>query len=295
VAREVIQSLPEASAALNLFRRIPMSDRQTRLPVLSALPVAYFVDGDTGLKQTTEMAWDKKNLIVEEIAAIVPIPEAVLDDSNFDVWGEVRPRLVEAIGRTLDAAIIFGTNKPASWPAAIVPGAVAASNVYARAATAAQGGIAEDVNQTMALVEADGFDVNGFVTSRSYRARFRGARGTDGQALLDVAENTLYGEPVRYALRGMWPSGLSAAELIAGDWTQGILGVRQDITWKLATEGVIQDAEGAIILNLFQQDSVALRVTFRCAWQVANPITVEKPTLADATRYPFAVLRSPAA
>ena len=34
-----------------------MSAKFKKQPVLSALPVAYFVNGDTGLKQTTEAAW----------------------------------------------------------------------------------------------------------------------------------------------------------------------------------------------------------------------------------------------
>jgi HK97 family phage major capsid protein len=294
VAASVIESAVEESAALNLLPRVPMASNQTRMPVLSALPTAYFVNGDTGLKQTTEMAWANKYLNVEELAAIVPIPEAVLDDATFDVWGEVQPRLAEAIGRALDAAIFFGTNKPASWPDAIVTAAVAAGNAYARGTNAAAaGGIAEDFNQLMGLVEGDGFDVNGFVTRRSYRSRLRGARATDGQKLMDLSQNEIEGAPVRYAMSGMWPSGLSAAEVIAGDWSQGILGVRQDLAYKILDQAVITDNTGAIIYNLPQQDMIALRVTFRVAFQVANPLNFEQAV--EANRYPFAVLRSPAA
>ena len=91
VSRTIIQGLPAASVALTSFRRATMSRAQQRLPVLSVLPVAYWVDGDTGLKQTTEQNWANKYLDARELAVIVPIPQAVLDDVDFDIWGEVRP------------------------------------------------------------------------------------------------------------------------------------------------------------------------------------------------------------
>jgi HK97 family phage major capsid protein len=112
VSNAILAGLQNESVSLQLFRRIPMSTSQTRMPVLSALPTAYFVSGDTGIKQTTEAAWTNKFLNVEELAAIIPIPENVLDDSSFDVWGAVKPLMEEALARVLDSAIIFGTNKP---------------------------------------------------------------------------------------------------------------------------------------------------------------------------------------
>lgn len=295
VSDVIIQNMVKMSAARQLMRTATMANSQQRMPVLSALPVAYFVNGDTGQKQTTEMAWSNKYLNAEEIACIVPIPENVLDDAGFDVWGEVRPRVEEAIGRTLDAAIFFGTNKPASWPDDITTDAVAAGNVVERgtAETASlAGGIAVDISNVMATVEDDGFDVNGFVTTRSYRRFLRNARASDGQKLLDVSLSTLEGEPIVYAMGGLWPTGTDAAELFAGDWSQFVLAIRKDITYKLLSEAVIQDNTGAIIFNLAQQDMVALRVTFRAAWQVANPLTHEQAT--EGSRYPVGVLRSPA-
>lgn len=292
VAAGIIQNAVAQSAAMSLFRRTTMARNQQRMPVLSALPIAYFVSGDTGLKQTSEQAWANKYLNVEEIAAIVPIPDAVLDDTDFDIWGEIQPRIEEAVGRTLDAAVFFGINKPTSWPTDIVAAAIAAGNTYNRGTNnAAAGGLAEDVNQVMGLVEADGFDVNGFVADRRYRSRLRGARDTTGQQITDVGVTELFGVPMRYVAPGLWPSGSGAAELIAGDWSQGILGVRQDITYKFLTEAVIQDSTGAIVYNLAQQDMTAMRVVFRCAWQVANPLTYEQAT--EANRYPFGVLRAP--
>lgn len=294
VAAPLLTGSVEQSAALSLFRRVPMSRAQTRIPVISALPTAYFVNGDTGLKQTTEINWANKYLNAEEIAAIVPIPEAVLDDTDFDVWGSIRPLLEEAIGRAMDAAVFFGINKPASWPTDVVAAALAAGNAYARGTNlAAAGGIAEDINQLMGLVEADGYDVNGFVTARNFRRRLRGARATDGQKILDVNQNTLEGQPIRYGMTGLWPVALgeNEAEMIAGDFTQGIVAVRQDVTYKILDQAVIQDAGGVIVYNLAQQDMVAMRVVARFAWQVPNPIN--RAAEVEANRYPFAVLRSP--
>jgi hypothetical protein len=89
----------------------------------------------------------------------------------------------EAAGRTLDAAVFFGTNKPSSWPSDITTAAVAAGNTVNRATNnAAAGGIAQDISDVMATVEADGFDVNGIVAeprlSRALPRRARHARAS---------------------------------------------------------------------------------------------------------------------
>src|SRR3954447_3915940 len=104
VSNDILGGLANQSAALQMFRQVRMATNTTRMPVLAALPTAYFVNGDTGLKQSTEVNWSNKFLNVEELAAIIPIPEAVLDDTAFDVWGAIRPLIENAIGRALDAA-----------------------------------------------------------------------------------------------------------------------------------------------------------------------------------------------
>ncbi len=292
VASTIMSKAVEQSAAMTLFKRVKMSREQQRMPVLAAIPVAYFVNGDTGLKQTTEAAWANKYLDVEEIACIVPIPEAVLDDTKFDVWGEIRPLIEEAVGRTLDAAIFFGINKPSIWPKAIVNIADDAGAVVERGThTAEEGGIAEDFNDLFQEVELKGFDVNGVIANRIYKGLLRGARDANGQKLDDISNTEVYGETIQYPMRGMWPTGASAVEAIAGDFSQGILGVRQDITYKLLDQAVIQDNTGAIIYNLAQQDMVAMRVVARFAFQVANIVNFEEPD--EELRSPWAIMTSP--
>jgi HK97 family phage major capsid protein len=95
VANQAISAATKESAALTLCKQAQLSTKVNRMPVLAALPVSYWVNGDTGLKQTSEAAWAGIDLIAEEIATIVPVPEAVIDDAQFNIWNELRGPLAE--------------------------------------------------------------------------------------------------------------------------------------------------------------------------------------------------------
>ena len=294
VSTQMLTTLSEQAAVLQLGTNIPLASNQVRFPVLSALPTAYFVAGDTGLKQTTEAAWANKYLYVEEIATIVPIPEAVLDDAGFDVFGAIRPLMETAIARTLDAAVVFGTNAPTTWATEgnLVGKAVAAGNVVARGTNnAAAGGFHQDILDVVGAVELDGFTPTGAIGNVTVRGQLRKVRDTTGQQMQLPAD--VPGIAYPGSLAGLWPTGTNAAELLVGDFTQLVVGVRQDMTYKLITDGVITDNTGAIQYNLPQQDMVALRLVFRAGYAVSNPINFQNGNAS--TRSPFAVLRSPAA
>lgn len=292
VSREIIQGVVTSSACLQLFRKLPnMSRAQQRIPVLSALPTAYFVTGDNGLKQTTEMAWDNKYLNAEEIACIVPIPESVLADADYDIWGEVKPRIMEAFGSVIDGAILIGTNAPALWPTNILAGATAAGSTV----TLGNGvDIYDDImgeSGLLSFVEDDGFVVNGHVSLNTMKAKLRGLRDANGQPIFvrSMSDKTTYeldGEPMHFVNNAAFTS--ASAYMFSGDFKQAVFAMRQDITYKILTEAVIQDNTGAIVYNLAQQDMVALRCVMRMAWQLPNPITKQNPI--EANRYPFAVL-----
>jgi HK97 family phage major capsid protein len=298
VSREMLGKATEQSAALALFRKVPVGRAQVRFPVLSALPTAYWVTGDTGLKQTTEVNWTNKFLNIEEVATIMPVPDNVIADIDANVWDEAMPLLTEAFGRAVDSATFFGTNAPASFPTNILAAAAAAGNsVTEGTAAAAAGGFFGDVDAVLGAVEGDGFDVNGFVASTGAKARFRSARNTTGERLdagrLGGDLRSLDGYPIMYPMRGLWPTGAGVGvRMFAGDWDQFVIGVRQDITLKVSNDAVIQDNTGAIIYNSFQQDLTFLRLTFRLGWQVANTINNDQPT--EAARYPVAALRTSA-
>jgi HK97 family phage major capsid protein len=289
---EIIQTAPESSVLLSRARNVRMSSKRAKQPVLNTLPDAYWVNGDTGLKQTTDASWAGTFITAEELAVIVPIPNAVVDDASIDLWAAVKPLLAEAIGKKVDQAGIFGTDKPASWPTAIIPGAIAAGNTVT-AGTGSDFGV--DVANLAEKISTDGFAVNGFASRPGLTWRLRGLRDTTGQPIFGGpitadGPSTLYGYSLDEVRNGSWNA--AAAELLAADWDKFVVGIRQDITYDLFSEGVISDADGKVVLNLMQQDSKAMRVVFRVGFQTANPLT--RLNANGATRYPAGVI-TPAA
>ena len=293
ITREIIQGVTEGSAVLSMGRRLPnMSSKTQVLNVLDSLPLAYFVDGDNGAKQTTNMAWDKKKIYAEEIAVIVPIPESVLDDSDYDIWGEVRPRITEAFGKVIDAAILFGTNKPTQWRAGLVPSAVTAGNVVTETANPDLYQEIMGVDGLIAKVEDSGFLPTGVMSAVKMRARLRALVDTTKQPIFktDMQGSTQYaldGIPMTFPMNGAFDP--AAALMVVGDFGQLTYAIRQDISFKIFSEGVVQNTDGTIAYNLMQNDMVALRAVMRLGWEIPNPISAFNA--ADANRFPFAVLK----
>lgn len=297
VTREIMQGAIAESAVLRMGRRLAnMSSKTQTINVLDALPSAYFVNGEAttsgagdAFKKTTSMAWDKKKLYAEEIAVIVPIPEAALDDADYDIWGEVRPRLTEAFGKVIDGAILFGTNKPTTWREGIVPSATTAGNTVTVSADVYSDIMGE--SGLISKVELDGFNPNGVMAAIQMRGKLRGLKDTTEQPIF---KTDMQGA-TRYALDGMdmyFPMNgafdPTAAQMIVGDWSQLVYAIRQDMTFKIFTEGVIQDpSTKAITYNLMQNDMVALRAVMRLGWEIANPVNAYNAGIENP--FPFSV------
>lgn len=291
VVNSIMQDTPKQSVVMQLGRRLPnMTSNQTRVPVLSMLPMAYWVNGETGFKQTTNQAWENVYLNAGELAVIVPIPEAVVEDSSFDIVGEITPRINEAIGAKVDSAIAFGNGRPVEWQNDLVTLARQAGNNVS-------GGITYDTlmgeNGILSKVEQSGYTVNGVMAAMTARGALRGLKDDAGRPIFatDMQGATRYGldgAPMYFPENGSFDP--SVAQMIAGNWNQLVYSIRQDVTTKILTEGVIQDPETKdIVYNLAQQDMIALRVVFRMGWALPNPATRLNP---DRANVPFAYIEA---
>lgn len=290
VAREIIQGATQGSAVLQMGRRLPnMTSRTQVMNVLDMLPMAYWVDGDGGFKQTSKMAWDKKKIYAEELAVIIPIPEAVLDDASYDIWGEVRPRLVEAFGGKIDDAVLFGVDKPGSWRDSILTTATKAGAVVNATADTYMDIMGE--NGVISKVEESGFLPTGAMAAVKMRAKLRGLKDTTGQPIFktDMQGSTQYaldGVPMTFPMNGAFDP--TKALMILGDFSQLVYSIRQDMTYKILDQATIVDpATKEVVYSLAQQDMVALRAVMRLGWEIPNPINAFQPD--ESKRSPFAV------
>lgn len=281
LANEIIQMLPKSSIVMNRARKIAMSTLTERIPVLSVLPQAYWLGTDTTLKQTTTQAWQNVQLIAGELAALVPIPNAYIDDAGFPLWDEIKPRLVEAIGYSIDAAAMFGTAAPTAWTG--TPNMYqSALNSAQFATTPASGNASGDVGSAVAtlaqLMAMKGYAPNGFIAAPGFGWNLASFRNAQGNAIyqpnLDMQANpggSLYGYQLDEVVNGAFDTG--RASLLAVNWNNAIIGTRQDITFSLHEDGVISDGSGVVQYNAMQQDSMILRVVFRAGFATANPVT----------------------
>jgi len=301
VSNEIIKNVADKNPLMRMARKLPnMSRAQRRMPVMSALATAYFVSGDTGTKQSSEVNWANKYIDAEELAVIVPIPEAVLDDADYDIWGEVKADLESAFDFAIFRAVTYGTNIPASWTtnlgaAGLVAGATAASQVISLAAytdlyEAILGETPAGVSGLIGTIEEDGYMSTGHIAHLTMRRKLRNVRDADGLPIFLPSmqvrgQYDLDGQACEFPLDGsVDPTYL----LQTGQWNQLVYAMRQDINYKILTEAVIQDAAGNIIYNLAQQDMVALRAVMRLGFALPNPIN--RVNANSVTRFPFSFL-----
>jgi HK97 family phage major capsid protein len=298
---DIIKIAGEKSLAMSLGRRLPNLSRGSRtLKVEDTLASVYMVNGPSGttapgLKQTSDTSWRDVVLTAEELAVVVVIGQNQLDDAMVPIWPEVKDQIAAKMAKAVDEAAFVGTVGGVavwtSWPTGgIRTHAVNAGNTVAFPTGVDLYADLLGTSGIFSLVEADGYEVNGVVGAISMQAALRDCRDGLGNPIFHKDPSSksiadLYGAPMYFPKNG----ALSATTgMLLGDWSQFVYAVRQDLSYTIATEGVISDAAGNIVVNLFQQDSVALRAVLRIGIAVPNPVNMVQET--TASRSPFGVV-----
>ena len=312
ISEELIRGSAEKSIVETFARSLPMSAVNK---VIKEAEVgganAYWVS-EGGRKQTDAPSMTQKTwtMTAAEIAVIIPLDEDVADDATVDLFELYKPEIETAFANKLDAAALFGTDKPTAWGTLgtdIVPNAVTASH-----------GIEEDLSPTdtelldkiagtgldpadgvLQAIEDDGYEATGFVSHIRFKSRLRGLKDAQGlyvfgDGVAAGVPNSLFGVPLAFVNRSVWPAPTGVAgdaHLIVGDWDQALVGTRAGIRYKMFDQGVITDGAGNVVYSLMENDQIAMRVTKRVAFKVIADDTADGETLAAGEAFPFAVLQ----
>ena len=102
---ELIAALEEERVTMKLGRIVPMGTGAAAVPVSATAPSARFTSTSFGgRKNPTAIDWSAENLVAEELACVLAIPDAFISDSGVPVWEMVRDELASAIAVELDGA-----------------------------------------------------------------------------------------------------------------------------------------------------------------------------------------------
>jgi Phage capsid family len=270
VAGEIITGVLRQSAVLRVAKTVRTKSKDSRIPVLSALPRAYWVTGDAGLKSTGAFSFAFQSVVAEELAVIVPIPDSVLADSDVPLWDQLKPLITKEFGKRLDAAVMFGQEKPVSWTSpALALDAIAAGNVTASTADSAK-----DILRAAELVSNKGYRPGSALVRQGWQYAASAQRtlalqanpvGSDMPYALSIGGLGIVTDPL------VWDR--TVCEAIVADWDLVVIGIREDIKMEIFHTGVISDDTGKVVLNLLSQDTSALRATFRVGYLLAKPAT----------------------
>jgi len=277
----LLESAVSASAVLQRFRRVDLGTKTTNLPVLATLPEADFVSESAsapgGVKPTAQVTWGNKQIVAEEIAVIVPIHENVIADAvATSPLDEITRQGGAAIGRKLDAAILFGVDKPVSWTSDdLLSSATGAGHVF-------EVGTGEDdlvgaIFQAAGAVDTAGWDPDVALVPKGLRYRLANLRDGDNRPIFlpslsssPGAVDSIAGLDAGYVTGRVWDR--SEAEAFVVDSSRLVVGVRQDITVKFLDQATV----GSI--NLAERDMVALRFKARYGYVLGDVLNEEDDT-----------------
>ncbi len=258
-AKDIMKSIARGSSILRLSTVKPMTSDTKKFPVMTEGPGAYWV-GEGERIQTTKAGWIYPEMKAKKLAVIIPVTKEKLKDSTINVFEELKPEIAETFYKAIDAACLFGTNSP--FAKNIFNSAVKAQNFIVDGTSKS---LDLDVSDVMALIEDDGFDVNGFVANNGIKNRLRKLRDANGNQLFvnGVDTKEFYNEPIEFSRNGAWDK--TKAEIIAADWSKSLVGIRDGLEYEILKEATLQgtvDTDGKPI-SLAEQDMIGIKATMR--------------------------------
>lgn len=235
--------------------------------------VQVFWTGETEKKTSTQPKFSVVTQTLKKLAAIVPFSEEILEDSAINLTALIGALFAEAVAKEEDIQFFAGTGAP--WTGILNNGLV---NKVVQASGAASQLTVKDLIDMEDATPSGALAGAKYYFHRTILSVLRKLTGTDGHFILVPAANgvpaTLNGYP--YECSDAFPALSTIVDgdqyILFGNLKQGaVFGDKQQLRVKLLDQATITDSDGSTVINLAEQDMIALRIVERVGYVVALP------------------------
>lgn len=257
IASEVVKNIVTQSTVFNICNHVPMTSDKKVIPVLSDTGTAYWVDEGEEI-DTSIHGWEYPELEAKKLAVIIPFTKEKYEDSVMNVMEEIKQGIADAFTRSIDSAILFGTNSPF---ATNIAAAIEEDSKIVNT-----GKLDIDISDAMSKVEANDLTVNSIVAPTSIKGTLRTLRDSTGNALIVAGGadgSQIYNTPINIPTTNVWDK--TKASVLLGDFSRAMIGTRSDITYEVLDQATV----GGI--NLAERDLLAVKCTMRFGFNVIDP------------------------
>lgn len=268
--------------ARQYFRYLPFTGpgNERRIPALASSVAVSWTD-EGGQKQSTAPTFDVVTQTLKKLAAIVPMTDEIIEDSQINLTALVAELFAEAVAKEEDAQFFNGTGAP--WTGILNNGDV--NSVY----TAANAATSTTADELLAMIDATptgALDGAAFFMHRSMFSVLRKLKsGGTGEYLVSTPTSdgpaSIWGYPI--VLSDSFPtsatSGIGLPIALFGNLgVCAVFGDKQQLRVKLLDQATVNNSANTGSLNLAQQDMTAIRIVERVGYVLILPsgVTVLK-------------------
>jgi HK97 family phage major capsid protein len=284
---EVVANIYEDSAIMQLA-----DVRQMTAPTQEIVSMGTFnwaagmnLVAEASAKPESDGGLTSATITANKLATGFIVSDELLADSDIDLIEFYEDAITQRMAYLIDQmALGAGANSNGAFGTANLATAAttaAGNHVQTFAGTFASPTVAIDkFTAAYNAVEADDFVPDGWLVQRPLKGALRSLTQSGGLPLLaenfqgDVPDN-LWGEPVYFLGRGVFPaSAASVVRAIVGDFTQYVIGVRDELTFSLHNEGTFNGR------NLLERNETLLRAEMRIGAAVLSNAAFARINLA---------------
>ena len=240
---------------------------------------------DEGQKKTsTQPGFSIVTQTLKKLAAIVPLTEEILEDSAIDILALLGALFAEAVAKEVDIQFFAGTGAP--WTGILNNGLV---NKVVQGSGAASQVTADDLLDMIDATPTGAINGGKFYFHRTVLSVLRKLKDKDGQYIWSKPTDSQPGKiwDYPYETSDAFPALGTIQDgdqyiLFGNLKTSTVYGDKNQLRVKLLDQATITDTDGSTVINLAEQDMIALRIVQRVGYVIALPKAL---TVLEADAY----------